>query len=475
MTITTKIASPDVPIEVGNSVVDVIGVPKSYVDAQDQSILTSATKLVTDEVARAKAAETLKANQTDLTDEVTRAKAAETLKANQTDLTDEVTRAKAAETALSDKIIQIESNDTWQNLAAAAASGTASTKYSIGDQISEPWVDIKTKTSYDNPWRINHFGDATLENGNTVHGVWLQNVYAHLYGVQFSHPRAFCKCPDGYSAGTFHITFGATFGKATSGKSYQFTVLNDIPAGAKMAGFYYMQDADPSSYKVYIYSADGKTILETVSTVTEGTGGTDLGTMLLAQRNVNLNSMQETAYGWNRYIGSALRQYLNSSAGISEWWTAFDAFDIAPDQLTQIPGFLSGLPDTMKEVILPIKTTTYANTTNDGGGADITYDRVTLPAVEQMYINPQISGEGEAHDYWKQVNGTTTLYAQGGTYPDLIHYAVENHTSAQYVRLRSASRGGACGTWYVGASGNVGPGGNLASNAHRFSPLVFIG
>ena len=217
MTITTKIDSPDIPIKVGNSVVDVIGVPKSYVDAQDQSILTSATKLVTDEV--------------------TRAKAAEALKANQTDLTDEVARAKAAETALSDKIIQIESNDTWQNLAAAAASGTASTKYSIGDQISEPWVDIKTKTSYDNPWRINHFGDATLENGNTVHGVWLQNVYAHLYGVQFSHPRAFCKCPDGYSAGTFHITFGATLGKATSGKSYQFTVLNDIPAGAKMAGF----------------------------------------------------------------------------------------------------------------------------------------------------------------------------------------------------------------------------------------------
>ena len=58
MTITTKIDSPDVPIKVGNSVVDVIGVPKSYVDAQDQSILTSATKLVADEVTRAKAAQT---------------------------------------------------------------------------------------------------------------------------------------------------------------------------------------------------------------------------------------------------------------------------------------------------------------------------------------------------------------------------------------------------------------------------------
>lgn len=110
---------------------------------------------------------------------------------------------------------------------------------------------------------------------------------------------------------------------------------------------------------------------------------------------------------------------------------------------------------------------------NDGGVADVTYDKVILPSLEQMYIVPQISGEGEAHQYYKELNGTDTPYKQYGTFPELVTYAIENHSSAQNVRLRSAYRSSAYTTWNVTASGYVG--GNYASNAFRFSPLVFIG
>lgn len=214
--------------------------------------------------------------------------------------------------------------------------------------------------------------------------------------------------------------------------------------------------------------------IETVPVVS-GQNGTDLGTLQHNTRNGNLNSMQETGYGCNRWKTSAIRQYLNSDQPKGKWWTPQDEWDIAPDQLATKDGFLCGLPDDMKQAIKTVKVTTYTNTVQDGGTADITYDKVFLPSLEQMYINPQISGEGNLHEYWKRRSGSSTKLQQWGTYPRLIHYAVENHTSPQPVRLRSATRGYAFYTWGVVSSGYVYDGGyGGAFYANRFSPLVVM-
>ena len=108
-----------------------------------------------------------------------------------------------------------------------------------------------------------------------------------------------------------------------------------------------------------------------------------------------------------------------------------------------------------------------------GNTPDITYDKVTLPSIEQMFITPQQAGEGEAQEYYVHLNGTGTKYAQWETYPELRTYAVESQTAPQYVRLRSAIRGNGCSTWAVYSSGNVGTG--SAFSAWRVAPLVFIG
>ena len=194
--------------------------------------------------------------------------------------------------------------------------------------------------------------------------------------------------------------------------------------------------------------------------------------MQLNTRSGNLNSMQETGYGWNRWKTSALRQYLNSDQPKGKWWTPQDDWDIAPDQLTAKDGFLCGMSDDMKAALKAVKVTTYTNTVNDGGTADVTYDKVFLPSLEQMNVNPQIAGEGTVHEYWIRRSGSKTKLAQYGTYPRLIHYATENHTSPQYVRLRSASRGYAYYVWNVHSSGYVSS--NSAWNAYRFAPLVSI-
>ena len=105
-------------------------------------------------------------------------------------------------------------------------------------------------------------------------------------------------------------------------------------------------------------------------------------------------------------------------------------------------------------------------------GSDITYDKVFLPSLEQMYAKPQVAGEGNVHEYWKRVAGTSAPIEWYKPYPPYIHYGADNNTSACSGRLRSASHGYSFNTWYVYASGYVGY--NGASSSNRFAPLVAI-
>lgn len=370
--------------------------------------------------------------------------------------------------------------ETWEQVVLAIKSKLYKEMYAVGDKFSNIWKDTNNSNKeYDNPLRINHFEDGLeLEDGTTVNGMWLQTVYAHLKGVQFSHQQAFYVSGDGMVAGTYCVGFDYTWGDkgyVTKGDYWNFTLTKDVPAGGRLAGFYGAPDQPQTNWRVYVYSADGKTVLETVSAINKGQEGTLLGVMT-AYGDENLNGIQQMAYGDNRYATSAIRQYLNSDKPKGEWWTAQTKWDIAPDQLSQIDGYLCGMDPELLAVLKPVKVVTYCNTVTATGQKqvkDITYDKVTLISLEQMYIEPQAAGEGEAHEYYKELNGTAKKFQWWQTYEILKTFAVENPTSPQYVRLRSASRNGACFTWLVGSSGYVY--GDSASYAYRPASLMFIG
>lgn len=380
--------------------------------------------------------------------------------------------AQALQTVAFAQSAKLENITTWDQISGLVRNGYAQKIFDFGDWINEKWTDTAATKEYEYPWRVNHFENVELEDGEIVQGMFLQAHYAHPFGVQFSQARAFLKCPDGLTAGTYNVKLERDWGSNAKANTYwQFTLTKDVPKGGRLSGFIQMPDVASSNWKVISYAADAITKLETVP-VTSGQDGTALGTLQYATRNGNLNSMQETAYGWNRWKTSALRQYLNSEQAKGKWWTPQDEWDIAPDQLATKDGFLCGMPADMLKALKTVKVVTYANTVQDGGEADITYDRVFLPSLEQLFINPQIAGEGTVHEYWQRRSGMKTKMQQYQTYPRMISYAVENHTSPQIVRLRSASRGGASGAWYVGSSGNVGSG--YAWCASRFSPLVVV-
>lgn len=368
--------------------------------------------------------------------------------------------------------------ETWEQVVLAIKSKLHREMYAVGDKFSNIWKDTNNSNKeYENPLRINHFEDGLeLEDGTTVNGMWLQTVYAHLKGIQFSHPQAFYISDEGMTAGTYCIGFGYTWkGDINKGDYWNFTLTKDVPAGAKLAGFYGAPNQSQTNWKVYVYSADGKTVLETVSTVNKGQEGTLLGVMT-AYGDENLNGIQQMAYGDNRYATSAIRQYLNSDKPKGEWWTAQTKWDIAPDQLSQIDGYLCGMAPELLAVLKPVKVVTYCNTVTATGQKqikDITYDKVTLISLEQMYIKPQVTGEGEVHEYYKELNGTDTKFQWWQTYEILKTFAVESPTSPQLVCLRSVARGSASNAWVATSDGYVSDSGT--SSTFRTAPLMFIG
>lgn len=365
------------------------------------------------------------------------------------------------------------SNMDWNSVQTIVADGAGEKAFAIGTQLIEKWKDTAEPKEYDIPWQVNHFEDVTLEDGEVVPGMWLQSHYTLPFGIQFSHQRAFLACPDGLSAGTYNFDFAKAWGdNVKPGINYQFTLTKPVEKGGRLAGCYRAPDTEPSSWKVYSYGKDGITLNETVN-VTVGSGGTNLGTIQDANRSGNLNSAQEMAYGCNRWKTSALRQYLNSSETKGKWWTPQDQWDICPDQLASKDGFLCGMPEEMLNCLKKVKVVTYANTVNDEGAEDITYDYVTLPSLSQMFIKPQKSGEGDVHTYWKRRSGRTSPCEWWKDYPNMIEYSVANKTSPQGVRLRSSYQDNACYTWFVSTSGNINYYGGC-SNATAFAPLVCI-
>lgn len=353
-------------------------------------------------------------------------------------------------------------------------AGKASEVYNIGDQIVVPWTDIATGQKYEAVANIVSFQNVTLKDGETVPGMITHWHYATPFGVQFDQNEAFYYCAEELTAGTYHITVGANWGThCKSGETYQFVLTKNVPAGGQLHGFYAMPDQAPANWKVSSYaSAQSAEPIETVS-VSVGAQGTDLGSFVPAGTE-GLNSLHRLAYGYNRWSQSGIRQWLNSDKGVGQWWAPQNNYDRAPEQLKTKAGFLTGFDEEFLSCIQPIKVTTALNTVTDAavGDTEDTYDLFFLPSLEQMYINPQLAGEGEPWDYWKRASGMTSKMQQYGTYPQIRTFAIENHTSPQYVRLRSASRGVSYGTWYVGSSGGVVS--NSAINATRCAPACVI-
>lgn len=374
--------------------------------------------------------------------------------------------------------------DNWGQIQEVVKRGLAQEYFQIGDQLEINWT--KGETVHKLPFDVVSF-DNVLKFGEStpVPGLWLQSHYA-MDGVQFGASRAAYYCAEALPAGTYAFQITTTWNKAVAGY-YQFTTTQEIPAGGQIVigknnDFYTWgaPEQEISNWRVFTFGTVGSTTaLESNLAVTPVESGTPLFTLSTAAKyNANgEGNLQSCGYGYNRWKFSSMRKYLNSDAVEGQWWTASDNADRPAQQLATLTGFMKGFESDFLSVLGKIKVTTALNTTSDSeiGTSEDTYDTFFLPSLEQEYIVPQASGvEGAYWPYWKERLGLNSPQATGsdGANVNHIRYAYDARTSAQYCRLRSASRSNAYYVWSVGTSGYAY--GSYATYAFRGCPACVI-
>lgn len=345
----------------------------------------------------------------------------------------------------------------YNGIKAVVAAGNAPAVFPVGTQLVNTYT-AKDGKSYDCPWDVVKADDiAEGETGTTAPAMVLQMHYASLEDIQFSAYQAFYVVQEsGLAAGTYNVKMGLDWGtNVKNGTTYQFTLTKNAPAGARLTGFYNATDTSPANWKVYVYKDQQKSELLETCNVSAGEAGMNLGTFL-AKPNGKLNGLHPVCYGDNRWWKSAYRQYLNSDLPAKQWWTPQDEWDMKPDQADTVPGFLAGFSDDFKNALTRVKVVANSAAVTDDGSAVVTYDKIFLPSLQEIYCLPQTPGEGTYWPYWKERTGAKAPQALFKTYPLRITRDLAQRTVGRNVRLRSASRGSGCIVVTVSSSGNVG-------------------
>lgn len=342
-----------------------------------------------------------------------------------------------------------------------------------GDEIHPEWVD--GSTHYNPAMNLCHVSDEQLQDGETIRGAFFEWDKTMPFGMPFDEPEAIYYFDGTEEAGTYYIPIGVDYGTGWSkAKAIQFT-LSDPPAandqlviscGANNAN-------DPTAGRAWAVYAKGSTVAKQSGTTSNGTAGLSLGTVSptgAQETNGKLNAIARVVYGYNRWSQSLLRQYLNATG--ENWYAAQNPWDRPNVSAVARAGFLAGYGESVYRYFKPVRVVTVANNFDDNI-EDITYDRVFLSSLEQMYCVPQFPGkEGDYWEYYKRLLGRTAPAPISATYARLIKYALNAPTSAQACFRRSAYRNNAHYVWLVSTSGYVAA--NSATSASRCAPSVFI-
>lgn len=385
--------------------------------------------------------------------------------------------------AIADNMSQTEELKDWETISAIVRAGLAPSMFPIGTRFIVPWTDTRTDVStvWDMEFDVVHHGNALLQNGNTVPAMYLQSHYTLPFTTPFDAIEAQICAVSDMPAGTYHFTLGSTRGYSGDvGKTFQFTTTQQIPAGGQivLSGSY---NAALAGTKAKTYSSPTSTTQIEEVTLSEGSGGTDLGSIATTVGTV-LNNPYCASLGNNLWSESAIRQFLNSEKAANAWWSAKNAFDRPPSYLSTSAGFMSGFEADFLNAVGNIQVKTQRNYVTGGGTSgspvvDTDFEKFFLPSAEQHYFNTYLGTvndgtEGTAWDYWKQVKGDATPWAGWQTYPELITYGIDNKASARAVWLRSATRNSSCYVGSVYASGSVD--GFDASNGVSAAPACAI-
>lgn len=261
-----------------------------------------------------------------------------------------------------------------------------------------------------------------------------------LYNLQFDEREAFFYTAEGLAAGTYHFTLGAhSWYAADVGKTFQFTLAHAVPAGGQLV-FVQGYNVTLEGGSIKTFSANNSTTVIDTVTMTEGSAGTDLGTLDNTIHD-GFNCCQRALLGSNRWSTSAMRQHLNSDKVAGSVWTPQTKWDRPPSWVASTKGFLNGCNDDLIENVAKIDRSTYLNTVSDctsaeassGTGKDDTVDKIFLASRKEVFMPSESNSDNTEPFAW---------------YSD---YSVSSdpHTNADDIRIKIRQDNGQPYYWWL--------------------------
>ena len=280
---------------------------------------------------------------------------------------------------------------SWAEIQALVRAGLHKNAFSIGDQL------VCKKGNDDLVWDIIGIDHDTPTDSQFTHSMTLQLHDCLPSAMQFGASEALYYAESGLDAGTYNFTiqnYDTTYG---GGKTYQFELQNDVPAGGQLT-FGWSYNTQASAAKITAYNDEG-TQIEQVG-VTEGSGGTSLGTT--DGNSTNVNHISRARLGSNNYKESAIRQFLNSSAVAGSVWTPQTKYDRPPSWNSNTAGFMKDIDSDFLAVLGASPKVVALNTVTDGGGSvTINNDKFFLLSRSEVYGGTENNiNEGEPYPYY---------------------------------------------------------------------------
>lgn len=312
--------------------------------------------------------------------------------------------------------------DSWAAVRAFVRNGMGAAKFPVGYEFTT----LDNDTGQNIVWVVRDHDHHKPANSALTHSMTLETKYVYsnssgsYKGVQYDATEAFYYAESGLTAGTYNVTISnQDWYTADNGKTYQFTLVNAVPAGGQLVfSMTYNASLEGKSVKSYA-SSTSTTVIET-ATLTEGSDGTALGTT--GGKSENVNYMHRNIFGSNNYAQSAVRQWLNSSAAAGSVWAPTTKFDRPPSWETSYNGLLHGLPEdflaVVQPAILPCRTNSAFETESLDGTAyakdqlyEINTDKFFLLSRPEIFGDWDSAGlkDGTQLDYYVGLTATERI------------------------------------------------------------------
>lgn len=364
--------------------------------------------------------------------------------------------------------------NTWEDIKNAVRLG-------LGEKLFPEGYEFTTEDSVAGTtiiWAVRGHDNHKAANGKLEHSMTLEAKYVYssssgtYKSLVFDAAEALYYATEELAAGTYNYIWNYATGSMVNG-TYQFTLTKAVPAGGQIVLGTNSSSTAITSCKIATYESPASTTaIESGIVVTEGSEGTNLGTInSTSATSENLNCAQRIMWGSNNYAQSAARQWLNSDADAGAVWAPTNKFDRRPSWATSYSGFMKGLPaeflDAVQVAAIPCRTNSVFEV-NSLDGTEFAVNQVyTLYDKFFVLSRPEIYGTWDSTSI---KDGELLEYYNGLTDTERIKYDAAG--SARHSWLRSPYPGVADSERYVGTSGALSHGG--AANAIGVAPACII-